>query len=308
MVKAHFRWYNSLVAKKILITGITSLLGSTLTRVFDSHTVTGTFHTSVPPADLALQAGVSLDITNPQMVTALVKKIAPDVIVHLAAVSNIEYCQTHPQEAQSINVQGTESVVAAAQQTNAHLVFLSSSMVFSGASAPFEEMAKPHPVNVYGQTKHEAELIVQKLKSSTVIRAASLLGWQPETARTNDLTYYLPLLKENKPLHLVNDRFFNPLSALTAARAIQKIIEQEKFGVYHLAGCNRVTRFTLVKTIAEVFKIQQVNLIPIPSSYFPGLTPRPIDSTLATEKMKAELGVTPPELKSELNLLAHDKN
>ncbi|HCS78871.1 TPA: hypothetical protein DIV55_03940 [Patescibacteria group bacterium] len=301
MAKALSRWYNTLVAKKILITGVVSLLGSALTRVFrPNHTVIATFHKSAP-THLSEQSTIPLDITNAQMVTELVKKIAPDVIIHLAATSNLEYCETHPQAARLLNVMGTEHVATAAELTQAHLVFLSSSMVFSGTNAPYIETAIPQPVNVYGQTKYEAEqLITQKLTKFTIIRAASLLGWQLKTARTNDLTYYLPLLQQSKPISLVNDRFFNPLSAITAAQAIRKIIEQEKFGTYHLGGLDRVTRYSLVKTIAEVFRIKQTNLLPVPSSFFPNLAPRPTDSMLTTLKMETKLGIYAPTIKAEL--------
>ena len=311
MAKALSPCYSTLVqAKTILITEVVSLMGSELIRDLNlDFTVVGTFHNSAPPVGLALQSAFPLDITNAHMVKTVVKKIAPDVIIHLAAVSNIDYCETHAQAAQMLNVAGTENLATAAQQIGAHFIFLSSSMVFSGKSAPYVETALPQPVNVYGQTKLEAEQVVmKKLKMYTIIRAASLLGWQPKTARTNDLTYYLPLLQQNKPLHLVNDRFFNPLSAATAAQAIRKIIEQKKFGSYHFAGKDKVTRYTLIKTIAEVFKIKPVNLTPVPSSYFPNLAPRPVDITLSAGKMQTELRISAPTLQSELNLLAQNKN
>lgn len=312
MAEALFGWYNSLVTQRtILITGVVSLLGAAAARVLSSnHRVIGTFHRSAPPADLATQLTetIPLDITQANEVKQLVNKIAPDVILHLAAISDIDYCETHRNEAHRLNVVGTKHIAAAAEQAHAHLIFLSSSMVFSGTSAPYDEAALPEPVNMYGRTKYEAEqLITKKLKKFTIVRSASLFGWEPEPARTNDLTFYLPLLKQNKPLHLVNDRFFNPLSAITAAQAIRKIIEEEKFGIYHIGGFDRVSRYTLMQKIAGAFKIKPINLTPVPSSFFPNLAPRPVDSTLTTEKMKAELGISPPTLKQEFSRLAQEK-
>ncbi len=292
--------------EKILISGVGSLLGKYLVKILSpTHTINGTYQkVKLPQSPNLVQR--SLEIKDAGAVNALIKSIQPQVVIHLASLSNIDYCEKHPALARKVNITGTENLIKALKQQTVkpHVIFISSSMVFRGDKAPYSETDQPQPINTYGQTKFEAEKIVMKSGlSHTIIRFSTLLGWPPKGARDNDMSYYVPKLKTKQAQQLVNDRFFNPLSAATAATALKAFIQRETKGIVHIAGQDCLTRFELVKTMAQVFQINGAKIQPISSNYFPQLAPRPHNVCLTTSKMKQVLKMQPPTIKGDLQLL-----
>lgn len=287
-------------SSRILITGVVSLLGKYLwLNLKNQHHVILTSRNS--PTDNTFENSEVhlLDITNKNAVKQVIEKTKPDIIIHLASLSNIDYCESHNEEACQVNVEGTRNVC---DTSPPHLIFISSSMVFHGNNAPYKETDEPNPVNVYGKTKTEAEkMVLQSKLPSTIIRFSTLFGYPPKNARDNDLSLYLKQLKQTKPLHLVNDRFYNPLSAKTATEIIKKIIDQRLTGIFHGGGQDRVNRYEFIKQLIQVFNLKNTpGLFSVPNDFYKHLAPRPIDVTLDTTKIKNDLKINPPSLTNEL--------
>lgn len=288
--------------KRVLITGVVSLLGRYLIKVLKkNYALFGTTHNHqsyLLPQDHLF----SLNITDSSEVEHLVSKIKPHVVIHLAALSNIDYCEKHPQEVYRVNVGGTSNMVGALKKSSTQLIVCSSNAIFSGHSPPYTETDDPQPLNVYGRTKKAATLLASKLHPlTTVIRFTSMFGWSPPGTRDNDVTFYLKKLEQEYKLYLVNDRIFNPVYALRAAQALRHIIKGKHIGIFHIAGKDKITRYTFVKKIKQVFAPHaQAQLIPVSSAYFPDLAPRPPDATLATTKMEKILRLKPKLLHQEL--------
>lgn len=287
--------------KKVLITGAVSLIGKYFVKEYiQSYQLVLTTHKK-QLYEFPKLPHYPLDITDPQKVMQLVKKIRPDVIIHLAALSNIDYCQQHPESAKTVNVDGTRHIVDAISGTDCHLVFLSSNAVFDGEKHLYSETDAVRPLNIYGQTKVVAEgLIVKSGTPSTVIRATQTFGWPPQGARDNDVTYYLKELKSKKELFLVNDRFFNPVYALRIAQLISHCIENKKTGLFHIGGEGQVSRYDFVKLLLKIWHLPQPTLTAVSSSYFPALAPRARQGCLSTKKIENDMHVSPFSLESDL--------
>lgn len=290
---------------RVLITGCVSLLGKYLVKTLapDAELVL-TFHRTQPNHcfDRFRSRFVHLDTADKIQVEKLIKRIHPQFLIHLAAVSNIDFCEHHPRLTHKINVGGTVNICRSLTGSPIHLIFTSSNAVFDGNHAPFQESHLPRPLNVYGQTKYKAERVVLKGNfPHTIVRLSAMFGWQPKGARANDVTFYLKKLGQKHPLKLVTDRFFNPVYALRAAGAIKIIILRKHLGTFHVAGKSRVNRFLFVKSIKTAFAVKKhPPLIPVSNDFFPNLAPRPYDSTLATTKMEQVLKVVPKSLPAEL--------
>ena len=297
--------------KKILITGIVSLLGKYLTNQLRStYEIFGTIHNSHSSENIHLASDhfVSVEITNESQLSHCIHTIKPDIVIHLAAVSNIDYCESHPDTARAVNAGGTRLLCKILTDLNIHLLFVSSNAVFDGCAPPYDESAIPNPLNIYGQTKVAAECIILQSKlKATIIRCTSLFGIPPTGARDNDFTYYLQQLNQKKAIYLVNDLFFNPVYAATAATAIGIMIERGRMGIFHIAGKDRVTRFTFVESIINVLGIKHhPPLIPVTHDYFQKLAPRPKDATLSTASAQKILKIIPRPLVSELRSLLQE--
>ncbi len=124
---------------RIAITGAAGLFGKGLQKVMEeAHEVTGLRHSE-------------LDITERDQVLRVFTELGPELIVHTAALPDIDYCETHPDEAQLVNVQGTRNLVDAAVVTGAGLVHISTDAVFDGQKrTPYVESDVTNPISVYG--------------------------------------------------------------------------------------------------------------------------------------------------------------
>lgn len=298
-----------MIRKKVLITGIKSLLGRYIVQVLTNrYELFGTVHKKNTISYVLPDEKIfPLQIQNKKEAIALVNLIKPDYVIHLAALSNIDYCQKHPMEAREINVQGTKNLLEATD-IHTHFIFSSSNAVFSGKNAPYSETAEPHPLNVYGETKKIAsKIVLNSKKRATVMRFTSMFGWPPEAARENDVTHYLKQLKKRNVLYLVNDRYFNPIYAKDAAKAILQVLIQGQTGIFHIGGQDRVTRFLFVKRIVEVFASKsRVSLKTVSSNFFPKIAPRPYDATLQTKKMEHVLKIKPASLLESLQRMSSE--
>lgn len=297
---------------KVLITGAFSLLGKYLTvTLHATHTL---FLTGAHlPADQSFKHAnqmLQMDITDKLSVQETIQKIQPDYVIHLAGLSNIDYCEANKELSEKVNVEGTRNILTATQSSATRLLFASSSMVFDGQDAPFSEDSLPRPLNVYGNTKYAAEQIIQASSQPySIMRFSTLFGWPPKTARSNDLVRYLADETQSSPLHLVDDLFFNPISAHTAAIAVGKLMASNLQGVLHISGKETVNRYEFVKKIFDAFNIKKHRpLLAVSHTHFPHLAPRPKDSTLSQEKMKSILNFEAKTLRDEFAFLRINNN
>ncbi len=295
---------------KVLVTGINSLVGCYLWNILQKDFgLIGTYHTS-KPLFTGSDRIYRLDINNKQDIKRLIQKIQPHTVIHLASLSSIDDCEKNPDLAEKINVYGTRNLVNALVGKKVHLIFFSSNAVFAGTHPPYTESAFPHPLNVYGQTKFQAEKLIQNtLTNWTIVRSTTIYGWNPPGTRVNDVTYYLPRLQNAETLYLVNDHYFNPIYALEVTKAVSNIIQSDFRGFIHIAGKTQVTRYTFVQKIIEEFHINNPPpVVAVKSNFFPKTAPRPKMARLDTIKMQHVLKQAPLSLESGLSLMRAEKD
>jgi dTDP-4-dehydrorhamnose reductase len=281
--------------KRVLITGGTGILGRALMQncPIDIQIFVTYFRdcwNGVLPCP-----AMQLDIANKeQPLQVIIEWARPDVIIHAAGVGNVDFAENNRSITRSINIGGIENIIDACRRNNIKLIYISTNAVFDGGNAPYTEDSERSPVNYYGHLKVEAEDLVKNsgLRYS-IVRAILMYGWHYPQSRLNPVTNWIHLLGEGKTINIVNDRYSQPLFAEDCANIIWEIVNKDKLGIYQVAGPDRVTLFDFATKTAEIFGFDKRLIKPVPSSYFPEIAPRPIDTSFSISKIKKEMVTNP---------------
>jgi dTDP-4-dehydrorhamnose reductase len=219
---------------RIAVTGSKGQLGSALQATLVDH-------------ELLLMDLPEHDITQLTSTSAVLRAFAPEVVIHTAAMTNVDGCETDPASAYRLNVLGTRNVAVAAQQCAAGLVYISTDYVFDGLQAePYWEYDDVSPLSVYGRTKWIGERLSQELSTRCyVVRIAWLYGQGPR----NFVQTVLRLADERGSLSMVTDESGSPTYALDVAQALARLIQQPAYGVYHLPNGGICSRYEWAREI-----------------------------------------------------------
>ena len=270
---------------RVVVTGSSGLLGRSLMNVLKSdHEVVG-IDKHVPEG----QTDLTVDITEKEQTLKSIVTSHPSVVVHTAAATDVDRCETERDLAQRINVGGTANIAAGCARVGAKLILISTDYVFDGLKGNYTETDEPNPISYYGLTKLEAERIVASASSdSLAIRTSVLYGWHP--SKLNFATWILKGLHEHQTLKVVNDHINSPTLADNLADAIHKAIERNSQGILHIAGNERISRFEFARRLAEKFGLDEALLIPVEMRDLNWVARRPRDSSLDVGKAEKELG------------------
>ncbi|MBP0031099.1 NAD(P)-dependent oxidoreductase [Roseofilum sp. Guam] len=286
--------------KKLLITGASGFLGWNLCQVAQSHwQVYGTYHThalSLP--QIRLTALNLLDFTA---LEHLFSNIQPDAVIHTAAQSSPNYCQTHPQETDEINIRVAIEIAQLSAQRHIPCVFTSTDLVFDGTAAPYGEADRPSPINHYGQQKVNAEQAMrQKYPQVTICRMPLMFGAAPAHG-SSFIQPFIRVLRSHQPLALFTDEWRTPVSATTAAQGLLLALNHPG-ELFHLGGKERISRYQFGQLMAESLHLPTKFIQPTRQQDVPMAAPRPQDVSLDSSKAFS-LGYNPPSLQTQLQAL-----
>lgn len=235
-----------------------------------------------------------LEITNPGAVNALVNRFEPALIIHCAAITQVDDCELNKSLCYSINVDGTALLLAAAEQRNARFCFLSTDFVFSGNEGPYKEDDLRAPVNYYGKTKQLAEeLISQSTVSWSIARTILLYGKTLEISRSNFMYWVKDNLSAARPIKVVSDQVRTPTYLPDLVNGIMLLIEKEAEGIYHLSGKDTLSPFQMAVAVANHLDLDASLIDPVNASSFTQVGARPLRTGFIIEKAERELGYAP---------------
>ena len=240
-----------------------------------------------------------LDVTDKARVLELFSSQKPDLVIHLAAWTDVDGCERAPEKAFTINEKGTENVARACAKNKAKMIYLSTDFVFDGKKkSPYTEDDPPHPLNTYGRSKLAGEKKVREnLKSYGIIRSSWLFG----PGRDNFVTKVLSLAKTSVPLRLVEDQVGTPTYSGDLARALTELIKTTPQGIYHITNSGSASRYEWAKAILEYSGYKEVEVIPIKYKDFSELAPRPSYSVLGSSRLNLGLPHWREALKSYID-------
>jgi dTDP-4-dehydrorhamnose reductase len=267
--------------ERLLITGGSGFLGRTIAQMIAANF-------QVFSADYApkkMPNFVPLDIRERQQVVDTFRKIRPALVIHTAALVNVDYCEDHAQEAWVTNVEGTENVAIAAKEVRAKLVYISTDSVFDGQKGMYIEEDKPNPVNVYARTKLEGEKRVkQHLTDSLVVRTA-FYGWNPGASSKPSLAeWVVTTLRQGETCRMFTDVFFSPIFIENFVEAVIQMSQKGLSGMYHVGGSEKYSKYAFGQRIAEVFGLNKELIVPVSIDGAGLRGPRPKDVSLNVSK------------------------
>jgi dTDP-4-dehydrorhamnose reductase len=254
---------------RVVITGCGGMLGEAVYAVFK-----GQCQVFASDIDVNTPWLDRLDVSNAKDVDNYLQKVKPNYIVHLAAWTDMEYCELHPEGAYATNTGGVENVARYAREHNIPLLYISTAGVFDGEKDEYTEQDIPNPLSVYGKSKYGGELVAKTLPKSIIIRAGWMMGGGPK----KDKKFINKIIKQLKAgvkeLAVVNDKFGTPCHTYDLAQSIKYLLDHEAYGLYHGAcdgGGSRadVARFMLEKLgMADKVKVREVDSTYFKQNYF----------------------------------------
>ncbi|MFO0699645.1 MAG: SDR family oxidoreductase [Nitrospira sp.] len=231
-----------------------------------------------------------LDLTDRRAVNQAWQALKPGAVIHCAALSRTKDCERDPQLARRINVEATTHLASCSEEIP--FVFLSSGEVFDGKTGWYRETDDFNPINVYGQTKLEAEQRLLQNPNHTVVRIVLTAG----ASLNGDRSFVEDMsraAKSGNAMTLYGDEFRCPLPAGVIARAIWELLNRGATGLYHLGGRERLSRWEIGQALLGWYPELQGHLIAGASSDHSG-APRPPDLSLNCDKLQALLSFPLP--------------
>lgn len=283
--------------QRLLVTGASGFLGWNLCQIAASDwEIYGTYCShcvEIPNATL-----VKVDLTNFQELKALFDTIRPAAVVHLAAESNPNRCQQHPEASHTINVAVACNIAGLCADYTIPCAFSSTDLVFDGLNPPYREADAVSPVSRYGEQKAMAEAgMLDRYPNTAVCRMPLMFGAAPATAQSF-IQPFIQILRSGQELKLFRDEFRTPVSGRSAAQGLLLALQQVQ-GRIHLGGRERISRYEFGQLMAEVLELPADKLQSCLQRDVPMAAARPpdvsLDSTIAFQ-----LGYAPLSLRREL--------
>ncbi|MFH0848876.1 MAG: dTDP-4-dehydrorhamnose reductase [archaeon] len=286
--------------KRILVTGASGLLGSRLFEILSKdHDVTPTDVIPVPKPQ-AHAGFVKMDISDRDEVFRVLREFSPAVVVHAAAATNVDKCETDKEWAKAINSVGTRNVAEGSAKIGAKLIYISTDYIFDGEKGYYTEEDKPNPVNHYGLTKLEGEEHVEEACEAFAIARTSVpYGWHLK--KLNFATWIIDSLTKRKKITVVSDHYNSPTFTDLLAETIQRIVQKDFQGIFHVSGSESINRYDFALRIADVFGLDDSLIAPTKMTDLKAwIARRPRDSSLCVNKIEETLQIKLPSVVESL--------
>jgi len=292
---------------KILVTGANGLLGQKLVgllRQEQAHRLIATGRK--PPSTPVLHGEFHvLDVTINNQVHSVLETSKPDVVIHTAAMTQVDQCETDQEACIANNVTAVEYLVAACRKNNIHLVHVSTDFIFDGSHGPLDEQAVPNPVNFYGASKLAAEKLIQSSNIHwSILRTVLVYGVTHDMSRSNIVLWVKKNLEEGKKISVVNDQWRTPTLAEDLAMGCFLAATKKATGIYNISGKDFLTPFDIAMKTADFFKLDASLILPTNSTQFTQPAKRPMKTGFIIEKAKKELGYEPHSFTEGLKIIA----
>jgi dTDP-4-dehydrorhamnose reductase len=252
--------------ERVFVTGCGGMLGNAIYPYFTS------LYAQVLATDKVLSEDwlVRLDVRDDAHLSRVFAEYKPQIVIHLAAETDLEFCELNGDIAKDTNSTATRTVARLCEENGATLVYISTAGVFDGLKEGFyTEEDKPNPIMVYGRTKHEGEVdSLKHCSRSFVVRA----GWMMGGGRTKEKKFIYKILQQlgngRREIFAVYDKWGTPTYTYDFAKNLFQLIETKAYGVYHMACEGRGTRYDVAKEILKICKRGDIKLTAVSSEFF----------------------------------------
>ena len=288
----------------VLVTGANGLLGQHLVKILldNNHEVTAT---GLGKSRLSFKNDNytyhELDITDGTVVNELIVNKRPQVIIHAAAMTQVDQCEEQKVACWNVNVTATRFLLDAAKEISARFIFVSSDFVFDGLHGPYSETSEPNPVNYYGSSKWGAEKAVEESGLNwTIVRTVLVTGNPLTGARKNIITWVKEKLEKGEKIRVVDDQYRTPTFVEDLAAGIVLVLEKNVQGIFHISGKDALTPYAIAIETARLLKLDEKLIERTDSASLGQPAMRPVRTTFNISKAEKELGYQPHSFKESL--------
>lgn len=267
-------------APRLFVTGAGGMVGSYVPHVFPEYELVLTD---------VVDGFAPLDVADPAAVMEAIAAATPDVVLHLAAATDVDRCEKDPDWAFRSNAIGTQNVALACQRHGATLVYISTGGVFPGDKVDsYTEFDTPRPANVYGEAKLAGERIVASLLGQYfIVRAGWMIGGGDKDKKFVGKIVGMMREGPTSPMRVVSDKTGSPTYGKDMLVGIRRLLETRYYGLYHLANRGAASRYDIALAIRDMLNLPHVQIDPVSSAHFP--LPAPRARSEAIRNFKADL-------------------
>lgn len=247
---------------------------------------------------------VNLDTVD--SVVAAIQEAGAHLVVHCAAMTNVDACEMVPEAARHANIIIASNVAQACKLQDVKLVHISTDHVFSGINSMMEERSAIEPINVYAQTKAASEIAVLDKCPKAIIVRTNFFGWGLPYRQSFSDTI-INKLRSGVTIDLFKDVFFTPILMDILIQAVHELVEADEVGIFHVVGEERLSKYEFGLRIAKTFRLDASLINPTLLVERSDLAPRPLDLSLDNSKLRAAIGHSIGNINSQLlQLLANE--
>lgn len=295
---------------KILITGSNGLLGQKLVELIVEKKEFELIATGRGANRLSKYKDqytyISLDITDKEAVLAAFEQHKPVIVIHGAAMTNVDQCELNKEECWIQNVQATRNIAESCLQIGAFLVNVSTDFIFDGQKGPLSEDEKPAPVSFYGYSKLAAEELIQKMEGLkwSIARTVLVYGIAEDMSRTNIILWVKKSLEDKKQIKVVNDQWRTPTLAEDLAMGCYLMAQKGAEGIFNISGKDFLNPLEMAYMTADYFHLDKSFITQADSSTFTQPAKRPPKTGFVIDKAVNELDYNPRSFAEGIALLA----
>ena len=282
--------YEDTVTKRLLVTGASGFVaGSVIAQAGPGWEIIAQSRRALRDLPPGVEH-LACSVCDTDRLEQAIDRFRPQAILHAAAIADIDFCQSHRDQAEEVNVRATRDLARLARAFTSHLVLCSTDTVFDGNRGMYREDDPTGPVNYYAETKVRAEQAVRDAAgSATVARLALVVGLPLLGTGNAFLPKMLEQLAAGQPVRGFQNEVRTPVDVVTLGRALLELAGTRFSGTIHLAGNSRLTRYAMTQQIADRFGYPRERIEAADSSTLPNRAPRPSDVSLDNTKARSKL-------------------
>lgn len=293
--------------KKVVITGSNGLLGQKLVKLFRTKQGYEVHALSRGENRMLSDAGYtyySIDLLDTARLRECILGIQPHVLIHTAAITNVDACEQQREECSRLNVDLVREIVALCREIKAHLVHLSTDFIFNGKKGDvYTEDDAPDPVNFYGQTKLQSEEIVRASGlRHTILRTILVYGSVDRKDRSNIVLWVRQSLEQGKDINVVTDQLRMPTLAEDLAEACWLAVSRPAYGVYNVSSAELMSIYEIALAVAEAYGLDTSLIHPVKTAKLSLPADRPASTGFDLSRSVRDLGLPLHTFKERLQL------
>ena len=237
---------------KVYIAGCGGMLGEAVYEYFSSRATV--LASDIDQNTEWLEYG---DVRDYHGIKPSIVEFDPDLIINLAALTDLEHCEKNQEDAWATNALGAENLALIASELDVPLVYISTAGIVDGKQDIYNDFDAPNPLSIYAKAKYHGEVFVQRFhRKHFVFRAGWMMGGGPDKDKKFINKIFKQIQSGQKELFVVDDKLGTPTYTLSFARGIFKVVESELYGLYNQVCGGDSSRYDVAKEFVRLLGLE----------------------------------------------------